>query len=61
MLFRSAIGSLLTPHFDAIVANSSAHFVAPPQVHASAVYGGGRAVTLRAPDGTLVEMVEQLG
>ena len=56
-----AIGSILTPHFDAIVAGSSAQFVAPPQVHASVVYGGARAVTLRAPDGTLVEMVEKLG
>ncbi|MFM7066749.1 MAG: VOC family protein [Gammaproteobacteria bacterium] len=54
-----AVGSLLTPHFDAIVAHSAAHFVAPPQVHRSVVYGGARSVTLRAPDGTLVEMVEQ--
>jgi hypothetical protein len=55
-----AVGSILTPHFDAIVANSSQHFVAPPQAHTSVVYGGARAVTLRAPDGTLVEMVEKL-
>lgn len=55
-----AVGSILTPHFDAILANSSQHFVAPPQVHTSVVYGGARAVTLRAPDGTLVEMVEKL-
>lgn len=54
-----AVGSILTPHFADIVAHSSAHFVAPPQAHPSAVYGGGRAVTLRAPDGTLVEMIEQ--
>ena len=55
-----AVGSILTPHFDAILANSSQYFVAPPQAHASVVYGGARAVTLRAPDGTLVEMVEKL-
>lgn len=55
-----AVGSILTPHFDAILANSSQFFVAPPQAHASVVYGGARAVTLRAPDGTLVEMVEKL-
>lgn len=54
-----AVGSILTPHFDAILANSSQYFVAPPQAHASVVYGGARAVTLRAPDGTLVEMVEK--
>lgn len=55
-----AVGSIATPHFDAILANSSEYFVAPPQAHNSVVYGGARAVTLRAPDGTLVEMVEKL-
>ncbi len=55
-----AVGSIATPHFDAILASSSEYFVAPPQAHSSVVYGGARAVTLRAPDGTLVEMVEKL-
>jgi catechol 2,3-dioxygenase-like lactoylglutathione lyase family enzyme len=55
-----AVGSIATPHFDAILASSSEYFVAPPQAHSSVVYGGARAVTLRGPDGTLVEMVEKL-
>lgn len=55
-----AIGTFLTPQFDTIVAGSAAQCVAAPQRHASAPYGGARSVTLRAPDGTLVEMVELL-
>jgi catechol 2,3-dioxygenase-like lactoylglutathione lyase family enzyme len=54
-----AVGSLLTPHFDAVVDASAACRVTQAQVHASVVYGGARSVTLRAPDGTLVEMIEQ--
>ena len=52
-----AIGTFLHPHFDAVDAKCRDLWITPPTVHASAVYGDRRAGTLRAPDGTLVEIV----
>jgi len=53
-----AIGTFWHPDFDEIDALCKDLWIAPPAVRASAVYGGKRAGTLRAPDGTLVEVVE---
>ncbi len=53
-----AIGTFWVPDFDAIGARNTNDWIAPPTKHASCVYGGKRAATLRAPDGTLVEVVE---
>ena len=53
-----AIGTFWHPEFDAIEEICSNLWVTPPTVHDSAVYDGKRAGTLRAPDGTLVEIVE---
>lgn len=52
-----AIGTFWHPHFDAIDAICKDLWVTPPTVYDSCVYGGQRAGTLRAPDGTLVEIV----
>ena len=45
--------AVLTLLFDALKG-----WISPPVVRNGAVYGGRRAGTLRAPDGTLVEVVE---
>lgn len=52
-----AIGTFWHPHFDKIDAICNELWIAPPVVHDSVVYGGKRAGTLQAPDGTLVEIV----
>jgi hypothetical protein len=49
-----ALATLLHPRFDAI----PGEWIAPPQRRQGAIYGGRRAGALRAPDGTLVEVVE---
>ena len=53
-----AIGTFWVPDFDAIDARNKNDWIATPTVRASCVYGDKRAGTLRAPDGTLVEVVE---
>lgn len=53
-----AVGSFIHPDFDALDARCKDLWITPPVIHASAVYGGKRAGTLRALDGTLVEMIE---
>ena len=53
-----ALGTFLHPDVDAIVARNEGLWIAPPAVRVGAVYGGKRAATLRALDGTLVELVE---
>jgi len=53
-----AIGTFVHPDFDAIVEKNSGLWVREPATQASAVYGGKRAGTLRALDGTLIELVE---
>ncbi len=53
-----AIGTFWHPEFDAIDDKCAHLWITPPAVHDSVVYGGKRAGTLRAPDGTLVEIVE---
>jgi catechol 2,3-dioxygenase-like lactoylglutathione lyase family enzyme len=53
-----AIGTFWVPNFDEINTRCSELWVTPPAIYDSCVYGGKRAATLRAPDGTLVEIVE---
>ena len=53
-----AIGTFWHPDFAALEASCGDEWITPPAVHDSVVYGGKRAGTVRAPDGTLVEMVE---
>ena len=53
-----AVGTFLHPDFDSLDTRCRDLWITPPTVHTSAVYGGKRAGTLRAPDGTLLEIVE---
>jgi catechol 2,3-dioxygenase-like lactoylglutathione lyase family enzyme len=53
-----AIGTFWVPDFDDIDARNRGTWITPPTPHDSVVYGGKRKGTLRAPDGTLVEVVE---
>ena len=53
-----AIGSFIHPDFDALDAKCKDIWITEPAVHGSPVYGGKRAGTVRALDGTLVEMIE---
>lgn len=53
-----AIGTFWHPEFDDIDAKCSELWIAEPAAHGSCIYGSRRAGTLRAPDGTLVEVVE---
>ncbi len=50
-----AIGTFWTPDFDALKGD----WITPPTRRPSVIYKDKRAATLRAPDGTLVEIVEQ--
>ncbi len=53
-----AIGTFWHPDFDAVDAKGRDLWITPPTERQSVVYGGKRAGTVRAPDGTLVEIVE---
>ena len=53
-----AIGTFIHPDFDALAERNADLWITPPAVRDSAVYGGKRVGTLRALDGTLVELVE---
>ncbi len=53
-----AIGTFWVPDFDAVEERNKDLWITAPAAHDSAVYGGKRAGTLRAMDGTLVEIVE---
>jgi hypothetical protein len=54
----AAIGSFLHPNFAALVERNQDLWITPPRERESAIYGGKRAGTLRALDGTLVELIE---
>jgi hypothetical protein len=47
------MATLQHPDFDLL----EGPWIAPPAAHAGAIYGGARAGTLRAPDGSLLEIV----
>jgi catechol 2,3-dioxygenase-like lactoylglutathione lyase family enzyme len=53
-----AMGTFWHPDFEAVHARCADVWINQPAVYDSVVYGGKRAGTLRAPDGTLVEIVE---
>ncbi len=53
-----ALGTFLHPDFDALDARLKDTWITAPTVYDSVVYSGKRAATVRALDGTLVEMVE---
>lgn len=53
-----AIGSFIHPDFDTLDARCKNLWITTPTARDAAIYGGKRAGTLRAPDGTLVEMIE---
>jgi hypothetical protein len=48
-----SIATLKHPEFDLL----EGPWITPPSVHAGVIYGGARAGTKRAPDGTLLEIV----
>ncbi len=53
-----AIGSFIHPDFDTIDAINKTHWITPPVQRAGCIYHNKRAGTLRAPDGTLIEIIE---
>lgn len=53
-----AIGSFVHPDFKRLEKRCRDLWVIKPEKQDSIIYGGKRAGTLRAPDGTLVELVE---
>ena len=52
-----AVGSFWHPDFDRLAANAGDVAVGTPATHASAIYGGKPALTLRDRDGTLIELI----
>jgi catechol 2,3-dioxygenase-like lactoylglutathione lyase family enzyme len=52
-----AVGTLLHPDFEALVDKNRDLWLSPPAIRNSCIYGGKPSATLRAPDGTLVEIV----
>lgn len=54
----AAIGTFWVPDFDKVDKINKGNWITPPAVHESVVYQGKRSGSLRAPDGTLVELVE---
>ena len=53
-----AIGSFIHPNFDHIITKNSDAIIQLPAYLPGRVYAGKRAVTLRAPDNTLIEIIE---
>lgn len=53
-----AIGTFWHPQFDAIDTHCKDVWIRPPEIRTSCIYGGKRSATLRAPDGTLIEIVD---
>jgi len=54
----AAIGSFIHPEFESLMEINKDHWITPPVTQDGAMYKGKRAATLRAPDGTLIEMIE---
>lgn len=54
----AAIGSFIHPDFDKLIKLNQEHWITPPSVQDGVLYKNKRASTLRAPDGTLIEMIE---
>jgi len=54
----AAIASFIHPEFDTLLEVNKGLWIVPPAKYSGAVYDGKRAGTLRAPDGTLIEVIE---
>jgi catechol 2,3-dioxygenase-like lactoylglutathione lyase family enzyme len=52
-----AMATFVHPDFDAL----AGPWIAAPHAPPGAIYGGARSVTMRGPDGVLIEVVESLG
>lgn len=53
-----AIGSFIHPDFDRLMEINANHWITPPVIRDGDLYKGKRVGTLKAPDGTLFEMIE---
>lgn len=53
-----AMGTFWHPDFATVERAAASQWIGQPAAHDSVIYGGKRAATLRAPDGTLIEVVE---
>ena len=53
-----AIGTFLHPNFEEVEKRCDAHWISPPTTRDSCIYGGKKTGTVKAPDGTLIEVVE---
>jgi len=54
----AAIGSFVHPDFEQLMAINKDNWITPPIKRQGSLYKGKRTATLRAPDGTLIEMIE---
>ena len=52
-----AVGTFWHPDFDALAKAAGEFAIGTPERHDSIVYGGQPSLTLRAPDGTLIELM----
>lgn len=54
----AAIGSFIHPAFDKLIEINKTNWITPPVKRSGMIYKNKRVGTLRAPDGTLIEMIE---
>ena len=56
-----AIASILTPDFDQVHQQCQDLWITPPTQRGGALYGDARTATVRAPDDSLIEVIELTG
>ena len=54
-----AIGSFHHPDFDHVLSCAGKALISDPQILTGQMYAGKRSVTLKSPDGTLIEIIEK--
>jgi len=54
----AALASIRHPEFDKIDAINKNQWISPPAIYDGPIYKGKRAATLKAPDDTLIEIIE---
>ena len=54
----AALASFRHPDFDKLDALNKNQWISPPAVYDGPIYNGKRAATMKAPDGTLIEIIE---
>ncbi len=54
----AAIGTFIHPNFDRLMEINKGHWISEPVTRSGVIYKNKRVGTLRAPDGTLIEMVD---